>query len=136
MERLWQWGQLALKWLMQDWTDGRLFHLGVWLIAVVIFACVGRMFFEILVWLFSKARTRIAYKLTPFVLWLCAGLAMLGSGGFALWAIGCPSAISWIILPWGVALLAGPLLTLLAVTERLAERTRMGLILAQPHAIP
>ncbi len=135
MGRLWTWVQSPLEWLTQSWSKGG-FEPILWLISGIVFACTGWILFEILAWLFSKARTRIAYKLSPCILWICASLAALGSGWFALLVIGSPPELSCKILPWGVSLLIGPLIVLCAVRGLLAERARMIQILDCSHSIP
>lgn len=136
MEQLPTWVSSGLKWLAQGWSKGCCVDFGPCLISVFVFACAGWALFEILAWLFSKARTRIAYKLSPLRLKMCAALAALGSVGFALWLIGSPPDLSWKIFPWVGALLTGPVTALIVMSGIRAERTRMVLILAQQHSIP
>lgn len=136
MEQLPTWVSSGLKWLAQGWSKGCCVDFGFCLISVLIIACSGWVLFSILAWLFSKARTRIAYKLSPLMLGICAALASLGSVGFALWLIGGPPDLSWKIFPWVGALLTGPVTALIVRSGLLAERTRMVLILDQHHPIP
>jgi hypothetical protein len=136
MERFWRIGNQVLEWFKEDWGTGILFQILVSLAAIALSTVIGLFLFEFLIWVFCKARARTGHKLPPLKIKLSGLVAILLSAGLTVWFTGLPFQFSFDDIPWLMVVLAGPISILFVMGKRLAERTRMCLILADPSSIP
>ncbi len=136
MERFWHLGTQVLEWFREDWGTGILFHMLVSFVAIALAVAIGIFLFEFLIWVLCKARTRTDHKLPAFKIKLCGLVAISLSTGLIVWFTGLPHQLSCDAIPWLMVVLAGPISILFVMGKRLAERTRMCLILADPSSIP
>ncbi len=136
MERFWHLGDQVLNWFREDWGTGALFYVLVTCIAIALTAVMGIFLLEFLIWVLCKARTRTGHKLAPLKIKLCALVAISLSGGLTVWFSGLPFELSCPDILWLLVVLAGPISILSVMGKRLAEHTRMCLILADPSSIP
>jgi|APEBP8051072210_1049370.scaffolds.fasta_scaffold02000_7 hypothetical protein len=136
MERFWHSGDQVLEWFREDWGTGAIFFTLVSFIAIALAALIGIVLFEFLIWVLCKARTRTGHKLVPSRIKICGLVAISLSSGLAVWFTGFPFQLSCKEIPWLLVVLAGPISILSVMGKRLAEHTRMCLILADPSSIP
>lgn len=136
MERFWHLGDQVLEWFKEDWGTGILFQILVTFVAIALTVVIGIFLFEFLMWVLCKARTRTGHKLPAFKIKLCGLVAISLSAGLTVWFTGLPFQLGFDDIPWLMVVLAGPISILFVMGKRLAERTRMCLILADPSNIP
>lgn len=136
MEQFWYIGNQILGWFKEDWGKGFLFHVLVAFVAIALTVAIGIFLFEFLIWVLCKARTRTGHKLPPGKIIFCGLVAISLSVGLTVWFAGLPVQLSCDVIPWLMIIFAGPISILFVLGGRLAERTRMCLILADSSRIP